>query len=461
MILVVRPEHLRRRPMETFAKLFERWLVFVYHCFDRIVIQGYMPLLSRPAHVVHFFRDVHGQYPITPKVLAKRTPEYRGWVEAFARNHKIPMLKAEKGVSKEKCVLPHLQRMERRNQHGVCCIFTSMEMGSTFQSRMPQFPTDDPDYRIIRRIPSRYLHYYFYIRDPVIGPLAMCVGTYLPFQTTYYLNGHNFIEIELRRQGVTFRKDDNAFLATADPQALQAAADKLSASIIEKRLNYWSWLLCPKFSEKDRQAVNLRRAYSINQIEYCRNFIFKRHFPIHKIFEHSCEMGLFRLAADKVAPHLRRPRHQTTTRQAAQRARKTRPWPSRNAHLLQKPRGPYVREVQHLPASRSLRKPDEGSGPEQGTEEPGSPAPQTRTRHGSICRFRSAIPERARRLSAVPTDCAAGYGRQDQNRRHQDSRHADDAADGGAAPRRHATQRMAKRRHPSGRPHDLRPLRQR
>ncbi len=129
----------------------------------------------------------------------------------------------------------------------------------------------------------------------------MCVGTYLPFQTTYYLNGHNFIEIELRRQGVAFRKDDNAFLATADPKALQAAANKLSAATIEKRLNYWSWLLGPKFSDKDRKAVNLNRKYSINQIEYCRNFIFKRHFPIHKIFEHSCEMGLFRLAADKVA----------------------------------------------------------------------------------------------------------------------------------------------------------------
>ncbi len=287
--------------METFAKLFERFLVFVYHCFDRIVIQGYLPLLTRPEHIVYFFRDVHGQYPITPQVLAKRTLEYRGWVEGYARNHKIPMLKAEKGVSKENAVRPHLQRMERRNQDGVYCIFTSMEMGSTFTSKMPKYPTDDPDYRIIRRVPSRYLHYYFYIRDPVIGPLAMCVGTYLPFQTTYYLNGHNFMEIELRRQGVAFRKDDNAFLATADPKALQAAADKLSASIIEKRLNYWSWLLCPKFSEKDRQAVNLNRKYSINQIEYCRNFIFKRHFPIHKIFEHSCEMGLFRLAADKVA----------------------------------------------------------------------------------------------------------------------------------------------------------------
>src|SRR5580704_6675318 len=167
--------------METFTKLFERFLVFVYHCFDRIVIQGYLPLLTRPEHIVHFFRDVHGLYPITPQVLAKRTLEYRGWVEGYARNHKIPILKAQKGVSKEDSVRPYLQRMERTNQHGLYCIFTSMEMGSTFTSKMPQFPTEDPNYRIIRRVPSRFLHYYFYIRDPVIGPLPMCVGTYLPF----------------------------------------------------------------------------------------------------------------------------------------------------------------------------------------------------------------------------------------------------------------------------------------
>src|ERR1041385_8368078 len=82
--------------MKTFAKLFERFLVFVYHCFDRIVIQGYLPLLTRPEHIVHFFRDVHGLCPITPQVLAKRTLEYRGWVEGYARNHKIPIMKAEK-----------------------------------------------------------------------------------------------------------------------------------------------------------------------------------------------------------------------------------------------------------------------------------------------------------------------------------------------------------------------------
>ena len=46
--------------MELFAKLFSSLLVFVYHCFDRVVIHGYLSGLSRPDQVVYFFRDVNG-----------------------------------------------------------------------------------------------------------------------------------------------------------------------------------------------------------------------------------------------------------------------------------------------------------------------------------------------------------------------------------------------------------------
>src|SRR6266498_5060069 len=77
----------------------------------------------------------------------------------------------------------------------------------------------------------------------------------------------------LRRAGVEFRKNDNAFLWVADRQALQAAADRLSAQIIRKRLDYWTWVVGPKFSAKDRQAINLGRHYSLQQVEYCRNVI--------------------------------------------------------------------------------------------------------------------------------------------------------------------------------------------
>ena len=292
--------------METFHKLFGSLLAFVYHCFDRIVIQGYLPLLTRPEHIVHFFRDVHRIYPITKQALAQRTREYQQWVEAFARNHRLPIewaddkaLKA-KGLKREDYLRPYCASMERRKRFGPYFIFKSLEQGPTFCARLPKFPTDDPDYRLLRRQRSRYTHYYFYIRDEVLGPIVMCVGSFLPFQTTYYLNGHHFIAGELQRQGVRFRKDDNAFLWTADLSALQAAADRLSPAVIRKRLDYWTLVLGPKFSKKDRTAINLRRDYSLNQVEYCRNFIFRRHFPIHQIFERSCELGVFRLTADVI-----------------------------------------------------------------------------------------------------------------------------------------------------------------
>jgi hypothetical protein len=80
--------------------------------------------------------------------------------------------------------------MERHNQFGVYYILKSMKLGRSFRSAVPRFPVDDPCYRILARQRSRYTHYYFYIRDEVLGPIALCVGSFLPFSITYYLNGH-------------------------------------------------------------------------------------------------------------------------------------------------------------------------------------------------------------------------------------------------------------------------------
>jgi hypothetical protein len=287
--------------MELFASLFGSLLVFVYHCFDRIVIHGYLSGLSRSEQVVYFFRQVVGVPVVDKEVLSQRTSHYQNWVEAFARNHQTPIEWAQKGVRKEDYVRRWLRSMERANRYGVYFIFKSMEQGPTFRCRMPKYPTQDPNHRILAPQRSRFTHYYFYIRDEVLGPMVMRVASFFPFQTTYYLNGHGFIERELQRGRIGFRKNDNAFLAVDDLAALQAAADRLSPDLLRQRLDYWTFLLGPKFSAKERRQMNLRRFYAVAQIEYCRNFIFKRHFPIHRIFERSCEIGLWRLAAHQIS----------------------------------------------------------------------------------------------------------------------------------------------------------------
>ncbi len=194
-------------------------------------------------------------------------------MEAYARNHQIPIEWASKGVRKEDYVLPALRRMEKRNVYSVYFILKSMENGRTFRISVPKYPAKDSNHRILAPQASRFTRYYFYIRDDVLGPAVMRVASFFPFQATYYLNGHSFIEQELKRNHIGFRKDDNAFFAVDDVAALQAAADRLSPGIIRKQLDYWTLILGPKFSKRERGQMNLSRFYAIAQIEYCRNFI--------------------------------------------------------------------------------------------------------------------------------------------------------------------------------------------
>ena len=83
--------------------------------------------------------------------------------------------------------------------------------------------------------------------------------------------------------------------------ALQAAADRLSPEIIRKRLDYWTLILGPKFSAKERKQLNLSRFYAISQIEYCRNFIFKRNFPSTSCSSEAANSACGQLAANKIA----------------------------------------------------------------------------------------------------------------------------------------------------------------
>ena len=77
---------------------------------------------------------------VNKEVLSQRTGDYRDWVEAYARNHHLPVEWAEKGVRKEDYVSPRLHRLIKNNVYGVYLIFKSMEQGRTFRISVPKYP---------------------------------------------------------------------------------------------------------------------------------------------------------------------------------------------------------------------------------------------------------------------------------------------------------------------------------
>jgi hypothetical protein len=265
---------------------------FVYTCWDRIVLNGYLERLQRPENLLYFFHNVVGVACIEPSVLEQRTNAYKAWVRRIADEYALPVLAAPAGVRKEEVVEPYYRRL--RHSQGVACVLTSLEQGRTFVSyplhRTP--PSGDLNYRLIKACRKRFLHYYWYVLDPIMGPMSVRVATYFPFNVTCYLNGHSFVAQDLARAGIRFRKADNAFVGVADVDALEAAANRLTAAILERRCSYWVRRLAPVFSPTEHAALAPGYRYSMAQMELATDVLFKRSAPLGAMFRRACELGV-------------------------------------------------------------------------------------------------------------------------------------------------------------------------
>ena len=288
--------HRKERSVKRFLELFGPFVQFTYAIWDRIVIRGYYERLQRPENIVYFFRDVCGIPAITPSVLASRTNDYRTWVKGYAAKRGIPILAAPKGVRKENFVLPYYRRFRQRRQpEGVVVILTSLEQGPTFISYEPRYrPPSGDHYRIIKRAAEkRFLHYYFYVMDRVMGPMSIRVASYLPFSVGCHMNGHSFLAQQLGALDITFNKHDNAVVSCADPEALVKLCGRLNETTIRQRANDWAFRLAPSFSRRERRFCGgLQYQWSVAQIEFSQNVIFRRRTPLRELFRRATEIGV-------------------------------------------------------------------------------------------------------------------------------------------------------------------------
>ena len=168
-----------------------------------------------------------------------------------------------------------------------------MEQSSTLISYEPRHtPPSGDDYRLIKRATKRFLHYYFYVLDPVMAPMSLCVASYPPFSVNRFMNGHSYVPGKLSRAGVAFRMEDNAIIRCADPALLHAIAERLDERILQQCANYWFIHLTPQFSARERLGCQLRYHWSVAQIEFARDVIFQRRARLRALFQRAVRIGV-------------------------------------------------------------------------------------------------------------------------------------------------------------------------
>ena len=68
------------------------------------------------------------------------------------------------------------------------------------------------------------------------GLCDLRVPTWAPFGLQFYCNGHSALARSLRREGIEFVQEDNAFLRVADLARAQALADSFNPEQLHRRL---------------------------------------------------------------------------------------------------------------------------------------------------------------------------------------------------------------------------------
>ena len=85
---------------------------------------------------------------------------------------------------------------------------------------------------------------------------------------------------------------DNAIVRCADPDLLTAIADRLDDRVLQQRANFWTNRLTPRFSSRERARCQLAYQWSVAQIEFARDVIFKRRARLHDLFQRAVEIGV-------------------------------------------------------------------------------------------------------------------------------------------------------------------------
>jgi hypothetical protein len=177
-------------------------------------------------------------------------------------------------------------------------------------------------------------HYSFHLMDPDWGHITVKMSGHPPFGAQVILNGHEHVACEARRAGVAFSKEGNCFTAVADPDGLARVADTLSSAAAAGRLGrvidrwIYSACLCFGLDLDEQQRSGFRYSYSVYQVEYSRNLVFKVGGRMERVFDTIVDRTRSRLDV----PTLR------TLFGAKQRPRIDRDLSSRFAAVVERPR---------------------------------------------------------------------------------------------------------------------------
>jgi len=269
-----------------------------YDCVDRIVLNAYFTIGHNPGGFRCWWRRLHGgsDEQLDDTHLMRMAGRFARRVKAWASANGVPVIYCKAGERKHLIAEEHLAAHPPPGP-GVFLILAAKAPATVWKvKRSPRGAITS-----IERKTEYVYHYSFHIMDRAWGHLTVKMSGHPPFGAQVILNGHEYTACQARAEGIGFTKEGNCFTGIADPQGLAQVADALSRHAAIGRLGQvcdrwiYSACLCFGLDLEEQARSGFRYAYSVYQVEYSRNLIFRDGRQLDRVFNTVADRARSRL----------------------------------------------------------------------------------------------------------------------------------------------------------------------
>lgn len=269
-----------------------------YDCIDRIVLNAYIPMLMVPGGVRNWYRLMQGSdADMSDSTMMRFAGRFSRRVQSFCKKKEIPFVHFQTGERKHE----EAERLKPKDKSfiGIFAVFVSRAPSLLWEVK--RFDNNSID---IRRKSKTSLvnHYYFHIMDKDWGHITVRMCAHPPFSCNIILNGHEWVERQDGYNKLEATKQSNCFTSYNDGEKLTQIADTLKTKgQIERVCQRWIYSCLWFVMDKEQQQVTgIQYKYSIYQIEYSRNLLFKRGRQMDDVYQKIIDLTRGRLNIERL-----------------------------------------------------------------------------------------------------------------------------------------------------------------
>ncbi len=249
-----------------FHKKYEAIIEGTISCYDRVIINGTMPLWQHPKMMELFLATTKIQFMEYTKFAESIKDQIIEHITQVSvkNNVAIKYIASPRNFNKEQAVKQIIQ--EKQITEGIVAIFSELDITLAYKSNW-NYQTKRGS---IHSYKPKCLHYYIYFIDKYLGLCFFRIPTWLPCRVQVYFNGHNLLARKLTKAGISYTLEDNVFTHISNYPKAQELSDDLRAQDLHKWLDVFAMRYLPFLKQYQQSPV-----WTIDQAEYATDIIFK------------------------------------------------------------------------------------------------------------------------------------------------------------------------------------------